>query len=335
MRNANRVFTLAARPTGFAGPEHFAEATRAVRAPEAGEVMVETLYLSVDPAMRVWISENPGYVPRIEIGDIMRAGGIGRVVESRDPNLQVGDLVAARLGWQTCPTLKAADVNKLDLTQGSAEDWIGLLGSPGLTAYFGLRDIGKPKPGETILVSGAAGAVGQLVAQIGKIEGCRVVGIAGGAEKCRRLVEELKLDAAIDYKAEPDLAAGIARACPTGVDVFYDNVGGETLEAAISQLAIGGRVIICGRISQTSLEVPYGVKNLGMLIGRRGRIQGFVVTDFEARFAEGRHWLAFQARAGRLKLALHVLDGLDAAPNGLGMLFRGENTGKLVVKVSD
>lgn len=334
MRNANRVFTLAARPTGFAGPEHFAEATRAVRAPDEGEVMVETLYVSIDPAMRVWVNEDPGYVPRIEIGDIMRAGGIGRVVESRDPSLQVGDLVSARLGWQTCPTLKARDVAKLDLAIGSAEDWLGLIGSPGLTAYFGLREIGAPRPGQTVLVSGAAGAVGQLVAQIGKIEGCLVVGIAGGAEKCRRLVEEFGLDAAIDYKAEPDLEAAIARACPKGVDVFFDNVGGETLEAAINQLAIGGRVVICGRISQTSLEMPYGVKNLGMLIGRRGRIQGFVVTDFEARFAEARHWLASQARAGRLKLAMHVLDGLDKAPNGLGMLFRGENTGKLVVQVA-
>ena len=335
MRNANRVFTLAARPTGFAGAEHFAEATRAVRAPNDGEVMVETMYVSIDPAMRVWVNEDPGYVPRIEIGDIMRAGGIGRVVESRDSSLQVGDLVSARIGWQTCPTLKATEVAKLDLTIGSAEDWLGLIGLGGLTAYFGLKEIGQPKPGETILVSGAAGAVGQMVAQIGKIEGCRVVGIAGGADKCRRLVEEFGLDAAIDYKAEPDLTAAIARACPKGVDVFYDNVGGETLEAAISQLAIGGRVVICGRISQTSLEIPYGVKNLGLLIGRRARIQGFVVTDFESRFKEGRHWLAFQARAGRLKLAMHVLDGLESAPNGLGMLFRGENTGKLVVKVAD
>ena len=335
MRNANRVFTLAARPTGFAGPEHFADATRAVRAPNDGEVMVETMYVSIDPAMRVWVNEDPGYVPRIELGDIMRAGGIGRVVESRDPGLKVGDLVSARLGWQTCPTLKASEVEKLDLSVGTAEDWLCVIGLGGLTAYFGLKEIGQPRPGETVLVSGAAGAVGQLVAQIGKIEGCRVVGIAGGAEKCRRLVEDYGLDAAIDYKAEPDLAAAIARTCPKGVDVFYDNVGGETLEAAISQLAIGGRVVICGRISQTSLEIPYGVKNLGMLIGRRGRIQGFVVTDFAARFDEGRHWLAFQAKAGRLKLALHVLDGLDAAPNGLGMLFRGENNGKLVVKVAD
>ena len=335
MRNANRVLTLAARPTGFAGPEHFAEATHPTRAPEAGEVRVETLYLSIDPAMRVWISENPGYVQRIEIGDIMRAGGIGRVVESRADGLAVGDLVWGQMGWQSCPTLPAAGLEKLDLAMGTPENWLGLIGITGLTAYFGVHEVGRLRPNETLLVSGAAGAVGQIVGQIGKLDACRVVGIAGGADKCRRLVDELGFDAAIDYKAEPDLAAAIARACPGGVDVFFDNVGGETLEAAIGALSIGGRVVICGRISQTSLAVPYGVKNLGLLIGRRARIQGFVVSDYAARFAEGRHWLATQAKAGRLQQKLHVINGLESAPLGLGMLFRGENTGKLVVRVAD
>ena len=335
MRNANRVLTLAARPTGFAGPEHFTAATHPTRAPEPGEVRLETLYLSIDPAMRVWISENPGYVQRIEIGDIMRAGGIARVVESRADGLAPGDLVWGQLGWQSAPTLRAAGLEKLDLGLGTPENWLGLIGITGLTAYFGVRDIGGIRAGETLLVSGAAGAVGQIVGQIGKLEACRVVGLAGGADKCRRLVDDLGFDAAIDYKAEPDLAAAIARACPGGVDVFFDNVGGETLEAAICALAIGGRVVICGRISQTSLAVPYGVKNLGLLIGRRARIQGFVVSDFAARFDEGRHWLATQAKAGRLQQKLHVISGLESAPHGLGMLFRGENTGKLVVHVAD
>jgi len=335
MRNANRVLTLAARPTGFAGPEHFAEATHPTRAPDAGEVRLETLYLSIDPAMRVWISENPGYVARIEIGDIMRAGGIGRVVESRADGLAPGDLVWGQMGWQSAPTLPAAGLEKLDLSLGTPENWLGLIGITGLTAYFGVRDIGGIRAGETLLVSGAAGAVGQIVGQIGKLEACRVVGLAGGADKCRRLVDELGFDAAIDYKAEPDLAAAIARACPGGVDVFFDNVGGETLETAIAALNIGGRVVICGRISQTSLAVPYGIKNLGLLIGRRARIQGFVVSDFAARFSEGRHWLATQAQAGRLQQKIHVIEGLESAPRGLGMLFRGENTGKLVVHVAD
>ena len=334
MRNANRVLTLADRPSGFAGPEHFAEETRPIRAPDAGELLLESVYISIDPAMRVWISENPGYVQRIEIGDVMRAGGIARVVESRADGIVAGDLVWGQLGWQTNPTVAAASVEKLDLALGTPEQWLGLIGITGLTAYFGVRDVGALKPNETLLVSGAAGAVGQIVGQIGKLSACRVVGIAGGAEKCRRLVDELGFDAAIDHKAEPDLAAAIARTCTGGVDVFFDNVGGETLDAAIGALRIGGRVVICGRISQTSLAVPYGVRNLGLLIGRRARIQGFVVSDFAARFAEGRHWLATQAKAGRLHQKLHVIDGLERAPEGLGMLFRGENHGKLIVRVT-
>ncbi len=332
MQNANRRLVLAARPDGFAGPEHFAEDTVAVRAPAAGEVQLETLYVSIDPAMRVWISENPGYVPRIEIGDVMRAFGIARVASSGDPRFAKGDFVQARVGWQTHPTLAARDIEPLP---GDPLDWMGLLRMTGLTAYFGLKDVGRIHPGETVLVSGAAGAVGQVVGQIAHIEACRVVGIAGGPEKCAILTGELGFDAAIDYKAEPDLAAAIARECPGGVDVFYDNVGGPTLDAAIGALKIGGRVVICGRISQTAAAELYGVRNLGLLIGRRARIEGFVVTDFAARFAEGRAWLAAQRDAGRLHQRVHVINGLESAPAGLGMLFKGENQGKLVVKVGE
>lgn len=334
MSNANRRFVLAARPTGIAGPEHFAEQTLPVRAPEPGELLLETLYLSVDPAMRVWIGENPGYVPRIEPGETMRGFGISRVLISRDRRFDTGDLVQTRAGWQSHPTVKADDVETFDRSIGTPEDWMGLLGMTGLTAYFGLRDIGAVRPGETVLVSGAAGAVGQVVGQIANIEQCRVVGLAGGPEKCASLTRDHGFHAAIDYKSEPDLAAAIARACPGGVDVFYDNVGGPTLDAAIANLRIGGRVVICGRISQTAAAELYGVKNLGLLIGRRARIQGFVVTDFTARFPEGRIWLAGQHAAGRLHQRLHVLHGLDQAAVGLGMLFRGENTGKLVVKLN-
>ncbi len=272
MQNANRRLTLRARPAGLPGPEHFAEDIAPVRQPEAGELLVETLYISIDPAMRAWMSENPGYVRRIEIGDVMRAGGIARVVESRAEGFVPGDLVQGRVGWQTHPTLRARETQKLDLSRGSPETWMGPLGTTALTAYFGVRDVGALKPGETLLVSGAAGGVGQIAAQIGKIEACRVVGIAGGPDKCRFLTETLGLDAAIDYKAEPDLQAAIGRACPGGVDVFFDNVGGPTLEAAIARLRTGGRVVICGRISQTAADELYGVRNLGLLIGRRARI---------------------------------------------------------------
>ena len=335
MRNANRRLTLLARPIGLAGPEHFAEDVAAIRAPDAGEVLLETLYLSIDPAMRVWLNEDPGYVPPIALGEVMRAGGIARVIESRAAGFAAGDLVQARTGWQTHPTLPGADIEKLDTDAGTPLDWLGLLGMTGLTAYFGLRDVGRARPGETVLVSGAAGAVGQVVGQIARIEACRVVGIAGGAAKCAVLTGELGFDAAIDYKAEPDLAAAIARACPGGVDVFYDNVGGTTLDAALANLRLRGRVVICGRISQTAATELTGITQLGQLIGKRARVEGFVVTDFAARFAEGRHWLATQRDAGRLRQRVHVIDGLERAPEGLGMLFRGENMGKLVVKVAD
>ena len=334
MRNANRRLTLKSRPSGLAGPEHFAEEVVPVSAPADGEVLLETLYLSIDPAVRVWISENPGYVPRVEIGEVMRAGGIARIVDSRAEGFAPGDLVQARLGWQSHPTLPAAEVQKLDLALGAPLDWIGLLGMTGVTAYFGMREIGTIRPGETVLVSGAAGGVGQVAGQIGRIEACRVVGIAGGAAKCAFLARELGLDAAIDYKAEPDLAAAIARACPDGVDVFYDNVGGPTLDAALANLRMGARVVICGRISQTASEALYGVRNLGLLIGKRARIQGFVVFDYHDRYAEARHWLSAQLKAGRIRQRLHVIDDLARAPEGLAMLFRGENAGKLVVQVA-
>lgn len=335
MRNANRRIVLRARPEGIAGPEHFAEETTAIRSPGEGEVLLETLYVSVDPAMRVWISENPGYVPRVEIGEVMRAFGVSRVLASGDARFAAGDVVMARGGWQSHPTVAADTVEALDSAMGSALDWMGLLGMTGVTAYFGIRDVGAIRPGETVLVSGAAGAVGQVVGQIAGIAACRVVGIAGGAEKCAILTGELGFHRAIDYKAEPDLAAAFARECPGGVDVFFDNVGGPTLDAAIGALRIGGRAVICGRISQTAAAELYGVKNLGLLIGRRARIQGFVVTDFAARFAEARHWLAAQRDAGRLRQRVHVIEGLEQAPAGLGMLFKGENMGKLVVKVAD
>ena len=333
MRNANRRLTLKSRPAGLAGPEHFAEDVVPVRAPETGEVLLETLLLSIDPAMRVWMNDDPGYVARIEIGEVMRAFGIARVLDSRAEGFAPGGLVQARVGWQSHPTVPAAEVERLDLDLGTPEDWIGLIGITGLTAYFGMREVGAVRPRQTVLVSGAAGAVGQVAGQIGRIEACRVVGIAGGAEKCALLTGEFGFDAAIDYKVEPDLAAAIARACPGGVDLFYDNVGGPTLDAALANLAMHARVVICGRISQTASAELYGVRGLGQLIGKRARLQGFVVFDYAERYAEARHWLAAQRDAGRLRQRLHIIEGLARAPEALAMLFRGDNTGKLVVRV--
>jgi hypothetical protein len=335
MQNKNRRIVLKARPTDIAGPEHFAEETVSVRAPDSGEILLETLLVSIDPAIRVWINEDPGYVAPVKIGEAVRASGIARVIESRADGFSPGDLVEAPVGWQSHPTMPTTEIEKLDLNLGGPLDWVGLLGMTGLTAYFGMREIAAVRPGETVLVSAAAGAVGQVAGQIGKIEACRVVGIAGGAEKCNRLTSELGFDAAIDRRAESDLAAAIARACPEGVDVYYDNVGGATLEAAIANLRADARVAICGRISQTAGGELHGVRNLGLLVGKRARLQGFGYNVFTDRFSEARAWLAVQAKSGRLRQRLHVLDGLESAPAGLGMLFRGENNGKLVARVAE
>lgn len=338
-QNANRQIKFAKRPTGLAGPDNFEETVAPVRAPENGEVLVETLYVSVDPAMRVWLKEDPGYVPPVEIGDVMRSGSVGRIVESKADGFTPGDLVQMRGGWQTHPTIPATGLTKLDPALGSIEDWIGPLGGTGLTAYFGIKEIGAIQSGETVLVSGAAGAVGQMVGQIAKVEGCRVIGIAGGPEKCRFLQDELGFDGAVDYKdtdgTEAGLSAAVKAACPDGVDVYFDNVGGPTLDAALANMRLKGRIAICGRISQTAAEELYGIKNTGLLIGKRIRMQGFIVSDFISEFPAARRWISEKLRSGAIKQSLHVLDGLESAPQGLTMLFEGRNTGKLVVKVAE
>jgi NADPH-dependent curcumin reductase CurA len=334
MRNANRRILLASRPAGLPGPANFAADSVAIRPPGDGEVLVETMYLSIDPAMRSWIADGPSYTRRIELGEPMRAGGVARVLESRWPGLAPGDIVQGRTGWQSHPTLRGREAHKLDLSLGTVDDWLGPLGTSALTAYFGLRDVGGLRPGETLLVSTAAGGVGQIAVQIGLIDGCKVVGIAGGPDKCRFVAETLKADAAINYKAETDWEAAIRRACPDGVDVYFDNVGGAMLDAALANMRAGGRIVSCGRISQAGAAEPYPIRNLGMMGGRRMRMQSFIVFDYNARYPEARAWLAAQIKAGRLMQKLHVVDGLERAPEALAMLFDGSNQGKLVVKTA-
>ena len=331
--STNHRLLLSARPAGIPGPANFTADAVPARAPGLGEALLETVYLSIDPAMRSWMSEGTGYQQGIPLGEVMRGGGIARVLESRSEDFAAGDLVQARLGWQTHPTIADRHLQKLDLTLGTAEDWIGPLGLSAVTAYFGLRDIGGLKPGDRVLVSAAAGGVGQIAVQIARIEGCRVAGIAGGAKKCAFVAGELGADAAIDYKAEKDLSAAIARACPEGVDLYFDNVGGPTLDAALAHLREDARVVLCGRISQTLAAEPYGVRNLNRLAAAHGRMQGFLVFNYKERYDEARAWLAARRRDGSLRQKLHILEGLEQAPAGLGMLFRGENTGKLVVRI--
>lgn len=330
----NHRLLLSARPTAIPGPQHFTADSQPARAPGPGEALLQTVYLSVDPAMRSWMREGTGYQQNLALGDVMRGGGIARVLQSRAEGLVPGDWVQARLGWQTHPTIAARYLQKLDLTLGTVEDWIGPLGLSAVTAYFGLCDIGGLRPNDRVLVSAAAGGVGQIAVQIARIDGCHVVGIAGGAQKCAYVAGELGAHAAIDYKAEPDLSAAIGRACPQGVDVYFDNVGGATLDAALQHLRPGARVVLCGRISETHAAESYGVRNLGRLAAARGRMQGFLVFNYHDRYAEARTWLAARKRDGSLRQRLHVLEGLAQAPVGLGMLFRGENTGKLVVRVA-
>ena len=230
IQNANRQIRLKQRPDGIAGPDNFEQAVEPLRH-EDGELLVESIYLSIDPAMRVWINENPGYVPAVEIGGVMRAGGVGRVLESRVPGFAPGDYIQGRLGWQTHPTITAEGTHKLDLSLGSVEDWIGPLGTTALTAWFGIRDVGALSADDFVLVSGAAGRAGQMAGQFAKLEGCRVV-VAGGPEKCRYLTDELNFDA-LSTTGGRDLATAVASAFPEGVDLFFDNVG-EILEAALA-----------------------------------------------------------------------------------------------------
>ncbi|HET7879586.1 MAG TPA: NADP-dependent oxidoreductase [Acetobacteraceae bacterium] len=324
----NHRILLRSRPKGIPQPADFASDQAPICAPGSDEVLLETLLLSIDPAMRSWMLDT------VPLGDVMRGGGIARVLESRSAAFQPGELVQARLGWQTQPTLPAHFLQKVDETRGDALAWIGPLGLSAVTAYFGMRDIGGVKPGDRVLVSAAAGGVGQVAAQIARIEACRVTGMAGGADKCAWLRDTLHLDAVIDYKAENDLAAAIGRACPEGIDLYFDNVGGPTLDAALLHLREGARVVLCGRISQVAADAPYGIVNLGQILSRRARMQGFQVFRYHDRYEEARAWLAARLRDGQLRQRLHILDGLHHAPAALGMLFRGENTGKLVVRVA-
>ncbi|WP_020672870.1 NADP-dependent oxidoreductase [Amycolatopsis nigrescens] len=332
----NHQFRLAARPSGLPKPTDWEYRAQPVAGPADGEFLVEISHLSLDPAMRGWMNAGKSYIPPVEIGEVMRAGAIGRVIESRNPRFAVGDHVSGTFGVQEYAVSDGREVRKVDPDVAPLATYLGALGMPGMTAYFGLLDIGRPKAGQTVVVSGAAGAVGSVTGQIAKIHGCRVVGIAGGAEKCRLLTDELGFDAAIDYKAE-DVKAALREHAPDGVDVYFDNVGGDILDTVLTRLARGARIVICGAISQYNNTEPVrGPANYMSLLVHRASMTGMVVFDYADRFraasAEMAGWLA----DGRLKVREHVVEaGLEAFPDTLLSLFSGDNVGKLVLKIRD
>lgn len=330
----NHQVKLAARPVGQVQASDWQFAQEEARAPGAGEVQIKVLFTSLDPAMRGWINEGESYMPPVAVGEVMRALGVGRVVASNNPAFAVGDHVSGLLGVQEYAISNGQGLFKVDPKMAPLPRFLGAFGMPGLTAYFGLLDVGQLKDGETVVVSGAAGAVGAIVGQIAKSRGCRVIGIAGGADKCRYLIDELGFDAAIDYKSE-NVAKALAQHCPQGMDVYFDNVGGEILNAALTRLAVGARIVICGAISQyNNKEAVQGPSNYLSLLVKRASMKGMVVGDYYPRAGEAAQALGALAMQGKLKAREDIVQGLENFPRAFNMLFSGENNGKLVLQVA-
>jgi NADPH-dependent curcumin reductase len=335
MTELNHRFTLAARPVGMPKRSDWNYSAEPVPDPADGELLIKILYLSLDPAMRGWMNEGKSYVPAIKIGEIMRALALGRVLKSKSPAFAVGDYVYGVLGAQEFAISDGKGLNKVDPKLAPLPVYLGTLGMPGMTAYFGLLEVGKPKAGDTVVVSGAAGAVGMAVGQIAKIKGCRVVGIAGGEKKCQYIVKELGFDSAVDYKSE-DVRKSLRTHCPNGIDVYFDNVGGDILEAALANLARGARIVICGAISQyCSTEPVKGPSNYLSLLINRASMTGMVVFDYADRYALAGREMGGWMAAGKLRSREHIVEGLETFPDALLHLFKGENTGKLILKVAD
>ena len=338
MTNINRQWVLKQRPQGMVGEQNFEYRETSIPDPGAGEVLVRNLYLSFDPTQRGWIEDRPSYMPPVQLGEVMRAGSVGQVVTSNHPEFKRGDVVQSLGGWQdyfiTAPGRGAIGLNKLPPGVKPAMA-LGVLGGTGLTAYWGLLDLGKPKAGETVLVSGAAGATGSVAGQIARIKGCRVVGIAGGAEKGRWLTEEARFDAVIDYKKE-NVDQRIGELCPKGVDVYFENVGGEILEAALNHIAMRARIVLCGGISAyNSTEPPPGPRNWMNLVIMRARMEGFIVIDYLNRNDVAIPELMGWIKSGELVHKEDVQEGFQNIPTTLTRLFTGKNIGKQLLKLGD
>jgi NADPH-dependent curcumin reductase CurA len=331
----NRQFRLAQRPTDRVNAQTFGLATTPAPAPAAGEALVRTLYLSLDPTNRIWITDMEQYMPPVQIGEVMRGYGIGQVVASKNPDLAVGDLVNGMLGWQDFSI--AGPANPMQVLPGGLPiplpTMLNVCGGTGLTAYFGLTDLGAPKAGETLLVSAASGAVGSIVGQIGKILGMRVVGVTGGPEKCRHIVHDLGFDAAVDYRAA-DWRAQLVAATPNGVDVDFENVGGQIMDAVIHRMNLHSRLVLCGMISGYN-DAGTAMGDFTQLLMKRIIVRPFIVLDYAPRFAEGAMQLVQWLLQGRLKHDETIVDGLENAPTALNRLFDGDKLGKLMLKVAD
>ena len=332
----NRQWLLKSRPSGMVEPGNFELSESVAPEPGENEFLVRNLYLSLDPAMRTWMIDARSYIPPVGLGEVMRGACVARVVESRHPDYAPGELVLGTFGWQDYAVSNGGGpIPVTRVPEGMPPTMpLGVLGITSLTAYFGLKEIAKPRPGETVVVSGAAGATGSVAGQLAKLWGSRVIGIAGGREKCDWLQDELGFDAAIDYKGEK-VSARLRELCPGGLDVFWDNVGGSTLEAALANLAMHARVVLCGAISNYNAPEPAGPRNYMNLLVRRSRMEGFVVFDYFSRTDEAMAELVPLVMEGKLRHREDVRDGLESAPHALVDLYSGANSGKLMIKIAE
>jgi len=329
----NRQWLLGKRPKGPVAETHFRLAEAPAPGPQDGEALVQNLYLSTDPTQRGWMSRDT-YLPVVRLLEVMRSFAVGRVVESKNPAFAPGELVSGLFGWQDYAIVKQHQQVLRVPQDVPIPQSMSALGVTGLTAYFGLLEIGQPKPGDTVVVSGAAGATGSVVGQIARLKGCRAIGIAGGKEKCEWLVREARFDAAIDYKAE-DVGARLRELCPKGIDVYFDNVGGAILDHALACLAMHGRVVLCGAIATYNDDALVGPKNYLNLLLKRGRMEGFIILDYLARAGPALAQLAGWLKAGELVDRVDVLEGFENVPKALVRLFAGANQGKQLVKIAD
>jgi NADPH-dependent curcumin reductase CurA len=331
MRNSNRQWRLRRRPEGNIKAGDLELVETPIPAPGPGQILVRTLYLSLDPTNRIWMSDMDQYMPPVQLGEVMRGGTIGVVEQSNHPDFAKGDLVSGISGWQEFALASAAQKLPPGVSPTAA---MSVLGVTGLTAYFGLLDVGKPKAGETVVVSAAAGAVGSIVGQIAKLKGCRVVGIAGSDEKCRHVVKDFGFDACINYKKE-NVAAALKRECPNGIDVDFENVGGEILGAVLGQINLRARIALCGLISTYNDAVPKPGPNITNILMKRARIEGFIVIDYMGRMGEFLAEMGPWVAQGKIKHDVHVVKGMENALDALNLLFTGGNTGKLLVQASE